>query len=326
MIGTVEKYTGRNLAAMVVPYMADDDVSISSTYRHRILFGYAMALAFPLTLALRKAATTKWQRFLLEAAFLLLPAACYFSNSRGPWVGCALAGVMMLVLGDRVVRRKLRLASILVAAVLIMRPGVLETIQDLWRDTFDDSSVKGKSASYRKELWRVAYKNLDKSGRMLIGFGGHSTESMDLSDDFEHGAGGRADQLGYTSWDSEYAADFMKFGLLGLVLEACLYVTIFRMVINSWRFSSGDDRRIAAACAATCAVFLWAMSTVAIFNAQLEFFFWSVIAIAGKLQAIGQAAGSERVRSEDREVLVEGIGSTAPRMFMPEEQLLSFDK
>jgi hypothetical protein len=290
IIATIEKYTGKNLAAMIVPGMADSPDTVSATFRHRILLGYAMAMAFPLALVLRETAATRWKQRLGTVGIIIFPAACYYSSSRGPWVGCALGGVTMGILGGQAIRRKLFVVVALAVAVLVVRPGVRDTILSLWHQTFTDSSIKGQSASYRKELWIVAWKELSKSPeRMLLGYGGHSTETMDLGEYFDRGAGGQAAMLGYTSWDSQYASDFMQFGFVGFGLEAILYVWILITVLRTWWSSNESDRFFAAACVAVVSVFIWAMFTVAIFNPQLEFLFWSVVAISGKLHHLEDA-------------------------------------
>jgi hypothetical protein len=279
-LATVEKYRGINLAAEFIPGMSDDAMTVSATFRHRILLGYAMAMGLPLTMLLQQVDKTKMQRRLVFASLLLIPAACYFSNSRGPWVGCAIGAVTMGAIGGQAIRKKLRFLSVLVALVLVARPGVLDTITDLWSQTFDNSSVKGRSADYRKVLWTVAWKELSKSpDRLAVGYGGHSTETMDLGEYFESGAGGEAAQLGYTSWDSQLAADLMQYGFLGFGFELILYGSLLTMLIKVWRKSKNLDQIFVAACIATVLIYFWALTNVAIFNPQLDFLFWGLAAI-----------------------------------------------
>jgi len=286
-IGTIEKYTGINAAAAIVPGMKDTPNTVSATFRHRILFGYAMAMGFPLAFALNGTAGCRWKRWLSGLGILMLPAACYYGHSRGPWVGCALAGMVLGMLGGRSVRRKLVLFGALVVLVAALRPGTYETVTSLWHQSFNKDTVKGRSTDYRLVLWGVAYCELTKSlGHALFGYGGHSTELMDMSEYFDAGAGGLADDLGYTSWDSQYASDFMQYGFLGFGLEVILYLSILSMVIRVWKSTPGRDRELTAACVATVAVVLWAMATVAIFNPQLDYLFWAIVAIACRFHSV----------------------------------------
>lgn len=302
MLATVERYTSVNLAARVVAGMVDSPQTVSATFRHRILLGYAMAMAFPLALALQGMAENKRQQWIAQAGALCLGAACYFSNSRGPWVGFALGGVIMLFLGGRGVARKLRWVAVVAVVVLVARPGVWDTISTLWKHSFDEASLKGRSASYRIELWRVAYGELSKSPeRLLLGYGGNSTRTMDLGDEFERGAGGGAGELGHTSWDSQFASNFVQYGSLGLALEALLYFSILRFALRAFRASVLSQKELAAACVAAIAVFIWAMSNVAIFSPQLQFMFWALVAIIQRLGVLATdlESAAETVRANE---------------------------
>lgn len=231
---------------------------------------------------------------------VLLPAACYFSNSRGPWVGCGLAGLAMGTLGGRPMRRKLMLLGALAAVILALRPGTYDTISSLWHQSLNNNTIKGRSADYRLVLWGVAYDELSKSfGHTLLGYGGHSTEMLDMSKYFDQGAGGLPDQLGYTSWDSQYASNFMQYGFLGFGLETILYLSVLGMLVRTWRHSNEEDREFTAVCVATTLVFFWAMATVAIFNPQLEYLFWAMVAIAGRFHSVTSVADLSPELNED---------------------------
>lgn len=293
-IAIVEKYRGINLAAMAISGMADFHNTVSATFRHRILLGYAMAMAFPLMVVMQGLAEGRLQKWFAWLGMFSVVAACYFSNSRGPWVGLALSLGVMLFMGGVSVVRRLRWVIILTVVVLVARPGVFETIANLWQHSFDETSLKGRSASYRLKLWQVAYNQLRKSPeRLVLGYGGSATRLMDLGDEFERGSGGTAGQLGHTSWDSQYASNFLQYGTLGLLLEMMLYIAILRIAWRAWWAGGQGQREIAAACLASIGVFIWAMSNVAIFSPQLQFIFWTLVAIAEKLNALAQNAESE---------------------------------
>ncbi len=290
-IAIVEKYRGINLAAMAIPGMADFHNTVSATFRHRILLGYAMAMAFPLVVVMQGVAQGRAQRWFAWLGMFSVVAACYFGNSRGPWVGLALGLGVMLFMGGASVVRRLRWVIVLTLVVLVARPGIFETIANLWQHSFDETSLKGRSASYRLRLWQVAYNQLRKSPeRLVLGYGGSATRSMDLGDEFERGSGGTAGQLGHTSWDSQYASNFLQYGTLGLLLELILYFAILRLAFRAWWAGGRGQREIAAACLASIGVFIWAMSNVAIFSPQLQFIFWTFVAIAERLSVFARNA------------------------------------
>jgi len=161
---------------------------------------------------------------------MLSIAACYYSGSRGPWFGAAIAGVVMYLLASARVRKSMRIFGYLTIFMIIARPGVRDTLVDLTMSTFDEDSYRGASYSYRKELWPVAI-NLAKTSpvRALFGHGGMSTEGMDLSDRFQFG--GSTFLIGYSSWDNNYACDLVEFGYVGLGIEIIFYACIWRVSI-----------------------------------------------------------------------------------------------
>ncbi|MGZ5565711.1 MAG: O-antigen ligase family protein [Limisphaerales bacterium] len=283
-LGTIEKYTGTNLVAEVIPDMVKQSDGVSATFRHRILFGYAMAMGFPIALALRDTGERRWKRWLPTIGVLLLLAASYYSGSRGPWVGCALGGVVLAFTAGRSMRRKLTFLAVIGVLLLATRPGVYDTISSLWSQSFDENTVKGRSTDYRRLLWHIAYEELTKSvDHAVLGYGGHSTELLDVSAYFDVGAGGTTEGLGHTSWDSQLASDFMQFGFLGFGVELLLYLAIFKVFHRACRnVRDGPDREFMGACSAAAAIFFWAMTTVAIFNPQLYFLFWVFVAIAAR--------------------------------------------
>lgn len=277
-IAFVEKYRGVNLAAAIVPGIPDYPRTVSATYRHRILLGYAMALALPLVLAYAQYVSTRWQKRLVWAGMLLIPAACYFANSRGPWAGMALGVGVIYLASERVVRKRIALLGCVALVVVLLRPGVYESILTRWEHTKSTDTHKGRSASYRLELWQVAYTELSKSPiRFLFGYGGGSAEQMQLGDLFEFGGGSSA--LGYTSWDSELAANLFKFGFVGLALELAFYAFVFKSGIRTWRYAPREGRHLLSGCLAVAAVYIWALTNVAIFNPQVSFIFLMCVAI-----------------------------------------------
>lgn len=281
-VATLEKYKGVNLAADYIPGMVDYTNTVTATFRHRILFGYAMAMGFPIFAALWVFSQGTFRKAMALAGAALLPAACYFGNSRGPWAGLALGMGVMVLTSTPQVRKWMILLMIGGTVALATRPGVWETIRNRWEQTKTTDSHKGRSASYRLELWKVAYKQLSKAPhRFLFGFGGGSLEHMDLGSEFE--LGGSAGALGFTSWDSEYAADAMKYGFAGLLVELLLYLGLAKMAYSGLAGATPDHRVLLSASLAIILIYAWAMTNVAMFNPQLQFLFWTVVAIASRL-------------------------------------------
>jgi O-antigen ligase len=290
IVATIEKYFHVNLVEKVLPssgaaWIEAGNITagdITSTYPHRILLGYAMVMGVPLSLALSSQfGETRPGRVMYGIALLLI-GATYFSMSRGPWLGVALAVVGIAVLGGKGARRKVVYIALVAAAILIFRPGVRETIQNLYSATLDENSQKGSSYQTRWELWTVAWKEIQKSPeRLIFGYGPASTESMDLSDYWygQEGYSSSMTKIGHTSWDNNYAADLIELGLIGLVLEMILFLSIIRTLVDNWRRSDPEIRIVSGGVTVACLVFMFAMTNVFIFAPQLKYLFWALVAI-----------------------------------------------
>jgi hypothetical protein len=280
VLSAVEKYRDINISQWLVLGVNDMDAqNVTSTYPHRILFGYAMAMGVPIMLVLIGAKDASFAPGRIWLALLLGMAACYFSNSRGPWIGLIGASIAVVALGSAVTRRKLLKVAVLASLVLMVKPGVRETIVDSAKSLFETDSVKGNSAAYRKRLWYVAYAEISKSiERTAFGYGGLSTENMDLGHYFEGKVGGSASFLGYTSWDNQYACDLIEFGLVGFAAEVLLYLAVLTFLVRSWSRTWGFDRYLIGAIISCCVVYLWALSNVWIFSPQLKALFWMLVA------------------------------------------------
>jgi hypothetical protein len=300
-LATVEKYRGVNLAAQIIPGMADSWNSVTATYRHRIMFGYAMAMAFPLAFALRERIQGRWDKIAVWSGMLILPAAAYFSNSRGPWVGAAIAAVAVAVAGGRRIRKPMLVLAVLASIVMIAKPGVLETIGNRWEQTQSTDTLKGRSASYRLELWRVAFSEIRGSVTTLaLGYGGGSAEQMQLGQEFEFGGG--SGKIGHTSWDSEFAVNFLKYGFLGLLADTFFYAGLLLLLLRSWRDSPREQKQLHVAALSTLIVFVWAMTNVAIFNPQLTYLLWTMLAISVR---------ANQVEWKNEEARMDGVPDTS---------------
>jgi O-antigen ligase len=258
-------------------YLGD---GIQATYPHRILLGYAMAMGMPVALSLLDLAPTKRQKSWMWGVVFLTAVACFLADSRGGWMGMAIGGVISLLLGTEQTRKRCLWVVLFALATLVIKPGVRDTIVDRYTETFDKSSYKGTSYSYRWKLWPIAWTEISKSPeRLLFGYGGQSTQGMDLSKYFEHEQGGTAVKIGFTSWDNHYAADLIEYGVVGLALEIILYALILRHLFKRWLRAKGNVKGVLGGLIAVCVIFFFAKSNVYIFSAQLNFVFWTVVVV-----------------------------------------------
>ena len=118
-LAVVERYTGRNLPrSLLLGEGENPDGEIWSVYRHRIMFGYAMASIFPFALYFAGRAQGRSQSITAWAVLLLTIAACYFSFSRGPWIGLLLLAVVLIAILSRGPMRK----GVTIIGIITMRP------------------------------------------------------------------------------------------------------------------------------------------------------------------------------------------------------------
>ncbi len=299
VLGVMEYYTQFNPAldwmGIVEP---KDPTDVIVTFRHRILFGYSMAMSFPLLLAWACQAQSKARLALMTGIVMLAIAACYFSGSRGPWFASAIAGAVMYVFANQQVRKFLRVFAYLALVMVVVRPGVRATIVDLTESTFDPDSYRGRSYYYRKELWPVAVSLAQTSPvRALFGHGGLSTEAMDLSDRFEYG--GSTFHTGFSSWDNNYACDLVEFGYGGLGIEVFFYAAVLWSLYRSVRDAPAEYLNIAAAFLAAAVVYVVALTNVYMFSPQLKCLFLTVATLGARLPILASQTEPCPVASEE---------------------------
>ncbi len=287
-----------------------DDVDVLVSFKHRILFGYSMAMGYPLLMAWAHAVTGRKKVMFMTGLVMLTIGCCYFSNSRGPWFGAALAGVIMYALGTAQVRKSMHIFALLSVLVLIFRPGVRATVWDLVYSTFDKDSYRGRSYYYRNELWPVGLKLVKKDfTRTLFGYGCQATETFDLSDQFQYG--GSTFHTGYSSWDNNFAADMVEFGFVGLGLEILFYALVLFDLGRAALRSQPAQRNMATAIFAAAAVYVLAMTNVYMFSPQLKCLFLTLIVIGKRLPLLAEAPIQSAASTEGEEEVALGRGMAA---------------
>lgn len=250
-----------------------------------------MAMGVPLTFALMRLYSSESLRlrFAVPGLFLLA-ASCYFSFSRGPWLGLSVALFTMLVLGSRVTRKWLGILAAMIALGLVLRPGVLETLGFFAESTADADSFKGGTFQYRLELWKVAFAEVSKSSyRVMFGYGPGAGAGMEIERELSYR--GKAQMI--ESWDNHYAYILLQSGVLGLATILWLYLRALRPMWQAWRNAAPDERDVPACLLATAMVLVFMMTNVLIFAKQLDYLFWTVIA-AGAATARLQLAGPQQ--------------------------------
>jgi O-antigen ligase len=275
----IEKYTGFNpVSQFVHGYIRLENVGhVISTYPHRILLGTAMAMAFPIGLALiDEAKENKFKRITAWCLTALFLSSCYFAMSRGPWIAIILAVLIIFCLGSSSLRKKALIIVMVGILTLILKPGVWKTLESQAEATMDEKTMKGANYQYRWELWRIAYTEIRKSPvRTLWGYGQGGSKAMDIKANVSI----YRDEAAILSWDNHYAWYLVATGFLGLTAVILLYGSIAKRMFMLRRNVVESDQDIMTSIISSIMVLLFMMSNVYIFAPQLNYLFWTLVAM-----------------------------------------------
>lgn len=274
-LAIIERLTRFNpVDSFIAGYVRDEGTArdVLSTFQHRILLGTAMVMGVPLTFLMWRARNLGTSAF--WCAIVLFCSASYFSFSRGPWLALALAFAVMALMGSNRIRSKLMLIGVMTLLALAARPGVVDTLTGLAKDSVNSNSFKGGNVQYRLELWAVAYSQIAQSPwRLLFGCGPGVGAEKSVDWDFSY----KTKQFTVQSWDNEWAYNLFQSGFIGLTASLLLYFTVLKRVFSGWR-ALPPDREVLACLLATVVIPIWMMTNVLIFAKQLDYLFWTVVA------------------------------------------------
>jgi hypothetical protein len=190
---------------------------IRSTFPHPILFGDALAMSIPLTLFLLSSPKMRSRKYLLWVSLILMLWAIYKTSSRGPWLAVGLSSLLLFILVHNKVRKYLTILVVLSMVVLIARPGIWETVTNLYEATQDSTNPSGASYEYRNALTNAITGAVRKDvTRSLLGYGLGTFREKGLDIDFLGGI-----RRWYTC-DDNWALFLYETGYIGLVIVTML--------------------------------------------------------------------------------------------------------
>jgi hypothetical protein len=190
---------------------------VRSTFPHPILFGDALAMCIPMTLYLLSTWEEKRQRILLWLSLVIMLWALYKTSSRGPWLATGMCCALLFVMTNNRIRKYLTAVAVVGVIVLFSRPGIMQTVEDLYVSSTDSTSPVGASYLYRDTLTIAVKEAVAKDvGRTLLGYGPGTFRELGLDITF----------LGVTQrWytcDDNWAAFLYETGYVGLFLIGSL--------------------------------------------------------------------------------------------------------
>lgn len=248
---------------------------IQSTFGHPILFGTALALAIPMTLYLISLARKGRRRVFLWIGILLMFTCIFKTSSRGPWMALAASLALLLFFGRGKIKKYMLVISLLTLTVLVVRPGVWETIWNDYAATVDPTSYQGQSYQYRYELYSLVSDRLNQSfDRVLLGYGPQSFPMLHLTGKID----GRT--MSFASCDSAFAELWAETGYVGLLIVCFMLATVIFRTIRSARRLPSPDNRLCLLFFVNLIAFCFEMTSAEIFGwGQQGIMLWIVIAL-----------------------------------------------
>ena len=278
-------------------------VRVRSTFIHPILFGAALSMAIPWGFYLLTLAESRLRKVILWAGLMLMFVSIYKTASRGAWLAVVIALAVMSLLTTIEMRKRLLIVVVLSVSVLIVRPGVWETIRNTYANTVDPNDNSGQHDSYqwRYILLDVAAETVGKSlGREMWGYGPESFFYLGLQTEVD----GRPVKV--DSCDSSVAELIIDTGYLGLFFSGLVFGRAAFIALKDSRRLPEPHNQLSLIVFVNIATFCFLMTNVAIYGwGQQNHMLWIVI-------ALGMTTG-DLVR---RGILVEQYqGSSRPQDF-----------
>lgn len=287
VFGAIESYSRWSVISLFPPYVHRLSTGVyaavsyrgnrvQSTFGHPILFGGALAMAIPQALYLLTLAKTRGRKVFLWSAIMLMFVSIYKTGSRGPWIAVFLSLAVLLLLNKDRLRKYVLVIILMTLTVLIVRPGVWQTIWDLYGETMDPDTLQGVSYQWRYALYRIAVKELDKDfGRALWGYGPESFFYLGIEDEFQ------GHMVTYDSCDSSIAALMIETGYVGLLITALLLLKPAFVAYRSFRKLAKPANSLCLVLLVNMLAFYFLMTNVAIYGwGQQSYMLWILIALA----------------------------------------------
>jgi O-antigen ligase len=226
-----------------------------------------------MTLCLLKTANTSGKKIFLWSGLLLMFLNIYKTSSRGPWLGLTISLGILLVCEHGRVRRYLAAIAVLTVAVLVIRPGVWDTIANIYVATFDPQSPLGSSFEYRYVLRDLAVKAVSKTTeRSLWGYGMESFYYLKLEGQLY----GRPYK--FLSCDSAWLELLVETGYAGLLIVASL---LFLPLWRAWKDMRRGAYPIQVYFVSAMIGYYFMMMSAALYGwGQTGYILWMIIAMS----------------------------------------------
>jgi hypothetical protein len=296
VFGAIEAYQGWTVMSLFpsvqqmfgttggMAFDADRGLRAQSTFPHPILFGAALAMGITVAIYLLTLPNNKHRRFLWLAIFLMF-ANIYKTISRGPWMAVGAGLFLMAVFGWRQMRKPLSVILTLIVAVLVIRPGVWDSVAGIYYNSLDSNTVLYASYEYRYALRDAAIAALSRdSSRALWGYGPESFYSLHLRGNF----GGK--EHVFLSCDSAWIAAMLETGYVGLLLFVGMLLIPLLIAFFNYRRLRPPECYLSLVLLTNFLMYYFLMVSVAMYSwGQNGYMLWIMIAATVKCRAVSMA-------------------------------------
>ena len=233
-------------------------------------------MCIPLALFMLSVWKKKSQRIILWFIVLLMTWSIYKTSSRGPWLALIMSFVLLFLFVDNRVRKYLITLAVLSVLVAVSRPGIWDTIANLYESTQDSSSIAGASYQYRNALQdAITAAVAEEPGRTLLGYGPGTFRELGLDINFRTGT-----RRWYTC-DNNWALFLYEIGYLGLFVTAILLLKPLWMTLQCYRKLPRPERNLSGVLFIVLAGFYFLLASVAGYSwGQQSFIAWILIALS----------------------------------------------
>lgn len=303
IFGAYEAYTGWHVMSWFPPRtyrfavgMEDEarGIRAQSTFAHPILYGGALAMVLPLALSVVATSKSKLKRLFVWICIMSMFLCLYKTSSRGPWIASVLGFMLTFLITSNQIRKYMLFIVCLCVSVMVVRPGVYDTLKDSYVATFDPNSPMGTSYEYRSALRQVAVRALAKSTRrQLWGYGMESFYDLHLTGPFMD-----KDNHKFESCDSSWVEITIDTGYVGLLIFAAIMGGVALLTLRNVRRGPPPGRYLCWIFFANLIQYYFLMLSVAIYGwGQNGHMFWMTVALSmayGRL-ALRQQKGAAGV-------------------------------
>ena len=241
---------------------------------HPIELGVVLAMALPLGLALTFGSGRRWAIPTVALAVGVMAAA-----SRTPILALLAAGLVLLWLQPRDLKRLIPLLIPLIVVVKIAAPGSMAALKGAF---FPQGGLIAEQAAFHREAdpllsggrIRQLRPMLNQAGRTPILGQGFATRQTGFNNPLRNAP----------ILDNQWLGLLLELGIVGVVGWAALFVGSARRLGRAARLRAGPDGWLAAGLAASIVGFGVAMFTFdALAFTQAAFVFWILISLSGCL-------------------------------------------